>query len=576
MCGSGQTCENNQCVSPPVCPSTCSSLNYQCGTVVPENCTTQIYCGSCAAGQTCYIGRCVSTSCTSTCPPNAVCASNGTCLCITGYNNKQDGNGCTPALTIPYGFTEITTNNTFVEPENWVLTTEATTGVPQIDLVNSSTPVAGPVYRLSWDNAAQFSSLSKTTFATDVEFNAGVSIGLGLRLGQGAGRETDGIQWSFNIISGNAVSVEWQAVFNNVLYSLRNNMYDPNTQASWSGPNNGRGTFHNVKLEVSSTSIDGKTYQVSRIFVDGAPLDQPETVRPYDQIGGAYLYTVGLSSSFRNLALYTASTVYVSVQNCISAAALSSMINGALNVTVQNITLRNTSDSTGRCAQQSGNFTSSRRFLRQVAAEPLGTDFAIVFASDSIVSQSMVSKFSQLALSWNPVFAETGGVLSVEYAPITENSAELGVVNPIDLDLLVGGVPVAPVVAPVAPATTGLTGAATAGIVVGSVVGGVAIFALLVLAAVVAAMVYKSRKAASKQIDETRVNDVEAPVVEMKETSVQEEREQSVEPSQESLRVKKPKGSGPNVFDLNPNRHGSITSRLEGRASVTHLSYSKD
>lgn len=521
---------------------------------MPENCTTSIYCGFCPAGQNCYIGSCVTTSCTTSCPPNAVCT-NGNCQCLTGYNNKQDGNGCTPALTIPYGFTEITTNNSFVIPENWALTTDALTGAPQIDVVNSTTAVNGPTYRLSWDNASQYSSLSKTTLAADVRFNAGNAIGLGLRLGQGVGRETDGIQWALNIVSPGVVAVEWQAIFNNVLYSLRNNMYDPDARGTWNGANGGRGEFHNVKLEMSMTSINGKMYQVSRIFIDGVPLDEPETVRPYDLLGGAYLYTVGLSSSFKNLALYTSSTVYVSVQNCISAAALSNMINGALNVTVQNIAVRNISDSTGRCAEQAGNFTTTRRnALRQAAV--LGTSFVVEFASDVVVSQSLVSKFSQLALSWNPMFAETGGVLSVEYAPVTENSAELGVVNTIDLDSLAAGEPLTPVVVVPGTAGTGLSGGETAGVVVGSVVGGAALIGLLVIVGVVGVMVFRMRRKEKNVVVEEKVVDAESGAVEMKEVSV------------ENLRGSKPKGAGMNVFEFDPKRRQSITSRMEGRVDL--------
>jgi len=583
-CTGNRTCQNGYCLATSACPSSCASLGYQCGSVVPQNCTMVLFCGLCPSGSSCLTGQCVSTACSTNCSrPNYSCQ-NGTCVCNPGYNDKQDGNGCTPSLTVPYGFTEIDVNNRFITPVNWVLSANAVTGNPQLDVLNNTNGQnvtnGGPTYRLSWDNAAQFSSLTRTTFQADIEFNAGNAVGLGLRLGQGAGRETDAIQWTLRIISPNVVGLTWEVVWRNVLYSFRDNMFNPNTNTSWVGFNGGRSSFHTVKFVSQNTQIAGVMYQVSQIYVDGVALDNPETVRPYDMLGGAYLYTFGPTPAFKNLALFTAQTVYVSVQNCISASQLADMVSGALNVTITNINVTSTNDGAGRCTQQAGSYTaqaSGAQNKRQAGpvvvpaiAPQFSTTFLVELSSDVVVAQSLVSKFMELGLSWNPVFAQTGGILSIEPAPIPDLTAELGIVNPIDLETYVPGVPVAPPAVPfVAPAAAagGLTAGAKAGIVIGSVVGGVAILAALVVAAVVAGVVIKSKITRSKIVVEP-VSDTEMGTV----TSAAVIEEQQPKVAEETSAEPRKKISGVNVFDLDPSRHQSITGRLEGRSAYKHVS----
>jgi len=88
-CASGQTCSNGNCVT--TCtPKTCSTLGYSCGSW-SDGCSGTLNCGTCPTGKTCSNGQCVST-CTNQCTSGAK-----QCSGTTGYQTCGDynGDGCT-------------------------------------------------------------------------------------------------------------------------------------------------------------------------------------------------------------------------------------------------------------------------------------------------------------------------------------------------------------------------------------------------------------------------------------------------------------------------------------------------
>jgi len=567
-CPSGQTCQNNVCTANPSCSQTCSSLGYTCGTITPAGCSVSISCGSCRSGSSCSGGKCVSTVCNPSCGADSYCSS-GVCECNPGYSDKADGNGCTPMDTSPMGFSEVNNQNQFINPVSYALTAN-NTGSPALNLIANDTST---VFRLSWNNAPMYSSLTRTTFSADMQFNSGRNLGLGLRLGQGPNRETDGIQWTLNLASPSSsnVGLTWNLVWYNSILD-----YGDQGTLPWSG---GSSSWHQVKLSCYTTLINGVNWQVSQLSIDGNTLPS-QTVRPFDLIGGAYLYALGGRPSFKNLMLLTSSTVMVTIQKCLSSTDLANLIRNALGSSISNLRVTNVTDQYGRCASQQANFTSNKR--QAAAGGEIGTVFTVELSSDTVVSEALVSKLTELGLSFSDAFAATGGIVSIVPAPFPDLTEQLGIVNPVDLSTLTL-TPVDPV--PVTPDTTtaggGLTGAQKIGVIIGSVLGGALVLAavvtLIVFLVVVIRNVVSSRMAPKSLDIQTRPAPYNTYYHTEKATDVVTNPAADIETpgyiqdEPHSARVivpqdeEEPAVKGVDLYELNSNKRASLTMRLDGR-----------
>jgi len=469
---------------------------------------------------------------------------------------------CGPIDTSPTDFSEIDTSDQFVTPSNWVVSSNSS-GAPLLGLIGADSVL----YRLAWNSAPKYSSLSKTIFSAFMQFNTGRTLGLGVRLGQGTNRETDGIQWVLTLPSesSNTVSASWNLVWYNSLLN-----YGEKGTLPWQG---GSSAWHNVKITSTSTTIDNVQYQVTQIDVDGTSLPT-QTVRPFDMIGGAYLYAIGGTPFFRNLMLVTSSTVLVSIQNCLSASQLQTLIQTALKASIADIKVSNVTDRNGLCVAQNGNFNSNSNKKKKQIAEVVGNGFTVEISSTVVSSEALVSQFMELGLSWSSVFAPTGGILSITPAPFADLRNELGISNLInleDLDQILN------------PGVKGMSNGEIAGIVVGSVVGAVILVGVLGLVVAGIVVVMRKRKGwkSGGVVERNSMLDIQTKPVEDNECVLntpgrgakpegvvvgeREVEDVDLDEAGEDEDDLEQGRRGVNVFDMNRDRSGSLTYRMEGR-----------
>jgi len=475
-CSSGQICENYACTANPICQS-CAQANANCGTITITGCPTQS-CGSCSAGFTCNNGKCTVNNC-GKCPVNSACV-NGLCQCLDGYQNNT-GSGCVAIPVIPSNLLQTYSsagNGSF----DWVYRpqpgnlTGTTYSIPQIDAITTSNT------RLTWIGANSYSSTQLTTFSASILFASSSSlVGLGLRANQGPGRDMDSLQWNLDTKG----SVTWYLTwFNRLLnqgsYGTVSN-FNPNT-------------WNNFTVSIYTTSSSGISYATSTVSVNGAVVVRAQPVRPYDQLGGAYLYTSG-PSSWRNLSINTATSLRTLITNCLSASQWAALVSKALNIPASKVTLVNVTVS-GVCVGQA---TGKRRQAAAVVgADTIGNTFLFTLSStEDIGSRALASQFIELANTWDDTMADTGGVQSVEY--VTDPSVippfeTPDMANAVDLQTLDTGAGTG--------GTGGLSGGAIAGIVIGSVVGAV-ILGVVALAVIggIAYIVYNKTKSEAPGID---------------------------------------------------------------------------
>jgi len=520
-CASGLICENYTCIANPICKS-CSDAGANCGTITISGCPIQS-CGTCASGNTCTLGKCTPITCTSPCGRNAVCV-NGICTCLNGYiNSTGSGNGCTAITIVPDEFNEIY-SSTGTE-NSWVyaplpIGNYSTLTTPELDTLLDVTDSS----RLAWNNANIYSSFELTTLTAQVYFGSSSSIvGLGLRLGQGSPRDSDAIQWTVDVNG----RVDWTLIWfgNNLNYGQLGSGSFGNTPplSNW----------NTISLSVLNTNISGVSYQASTFSINGVAVVKNQAVRPYDVLGGAYLYSLG-PSSWRNVMINTRTSLRVSIANCLSSDAFAALVSRVLGIPAANVRVVNTTIN-GVCAGQSTN--------KRQAAGSNGNVFII--SIDSVTdsgSRALASQFTQLASSWDDTLSETGGVKNVEEVDPALVNTEPVSGDVVDLTATSGG-------------GTGLSGGAIAGIVVGGVVG----LALIVLAVaavigVVVFVVARSRKSGNVDVEERGYRQ------EVVQTEVGKSTGDLESGGDGSART--PKGRTVDMFELSPRHHKSITGRI--------------
>jgi len=516
-CSSGFICENYTCVANPVCKS-CANAGANCGTITISGCPIQS-CGTCASGNTCKLGKCTPITCSSACGRNSVCVGS-TCTCLNGYVDTNNGNGCTAIPIVPAEFDEIysstgTTNSWVYAPlslGNSTLTT------PELDALLGTSDST----RLEWNNAFNYSSLELTTLTAQVSFGSSSSqLGLGLRFDQGSGRTSDAIQWSVN--SNGAV--DWLLVWGG-----RNLDYGTLGTGSF-GATSAVDNWNTISLSVVSTNKAGVTYQSSTFSINGVPVVKSQAVRPYDQLGGAFLYSMG-PSSWRNVMINTRTSLRISISNCLSSSAFAALVSQVLGISAANVKVVNTTIS-GVCAGQSTN-------KRQA---DVGNVFIVSFDSTQDAgSRALASQFTELATTWDDTLADTGGVQNVEELDPTLLNTDTLFTNAVDLEAT-------------SPGGTGLSGGAIAGIVIGGVAG-LALIAL-VAAAVIGAIVYLVvRNKESQGVDDVRRSSRREEVVQAEHTKSTGE----LESGAGSART--PRGKAVDMYELSPRHHKSITGRV--------------
>jgi len=552
-CSSGYVCENYTCTPNPVCKS-CANAGANCGTITISGCPTQS-CGTCASGFQCSSGKCQSIPC-STCPQNSACVS-GTCQCLDGYEDDADGNGCTAIGIIPQQFSEVYASAGALN-SNWVfsprpgnLSGQPTYSVPELDVVNNVQT------RLSWNKANSYGSLELTNLSAQVFFSSrATTVGLGLRYNQGSSRAKDAIQWNINSTGTVTWNLLWYgSVLNQGVYGK--GVIQPNA-------------WNQISIQMMNTNASGTIYATSTVSINNIVVVRSQPVRPYDSLGGAYLYSSGVSG-WRNVTITTRTSLHTAIRNCMSANDWAVLVSKALSISTANVKLVNyTVD--GECAGQGTN-------KKRQAVEGVGNSFIFSLEStDTIGSRALASQFIQLAQTWDDSLAATGGVTSVDYAdPATLPSEPVDYTNAVDLTTL--DTPV--------PATGGLSAGAIAGIVVGSVAGAliVAAIALAVVGAIVYAIVRTRGTVPQLDIatapDDRRAysegndNVTQSPAVvkeeetirveeKRKSSAVQEWREEKEEESEED--ENKPRGAV-DLYQMNPRHHASLSARVpEGYA----------
>ena len=463
-CESGLSCVNdastgfNACVDAEDCHADeCVANGVECGSRL--YCGVNRVCGYCNADtHNCIDGECVLNPCNN-CGGNMECVDDE-CVCLDGFVLSEGGAACEVPST--------TGGNANSLDYSSVLRQTIPSGGSdfvvegfEIQLLNN----AGS-HLLNWDASADIVDKYTTKTRATVSVSSG-TFAIGVRTGQGSGRENDRIQWEIDQINGSTARLRLNLVY------YGNDNY------------NGGFTFNFPTTDAEITVLMGFVDSSSSIrteFQSGGYSKAYTIPSNYYPALGSISYffedTSGLPT-LSELLLGTSSTVSITFVDCIDDAEWEDyfyLLTGA-DPSTTNVEIRDSGEN-GNCNKKSA-----------TTGKALVSGFTTVITSTSVPAAALSSK---LAASAGTVNAAGIGFSGASVIPGAAGAQIAGLPVTAAGAAGAGG---AGAGAGGAGGAGGLSGGAVAGIVVGSVGGAVLLVgvAAVVVAAVVAGAVYASK-----------------------------------------------------------------------------------